>query len=315
MGQIHAPGADLSYCNAAVVLAGYLAQHLTGKSWYDLIKERIFTPLEMRHAIVVPEDALLHRASVGHFLNPGEGRPVRTSFAFLPLSYAPAGATAMMSAADLVTFARTHLSDGVAPNGQRLLSAASARLMRLKTASYQGPSFGDLGLGWILLENGVVTHTGGGPGIVSALYAHPASQTAVAVLTNAAHGTPVINEIVSPILEAVARVKPLGSATAELVKQATDAPVDPGPYVGQYESIATVTRVIAQGNGIAFTSRSKFKFYDTTSLTEGPPLQLRPIRGGQFAAGTASVVGFVNPDGSGRMGHLATGGRLLKRVA
>jgi len=44
-GQIHAPGAELSYCNSGAVLAGYLAQRLLGKSWYTLIEERIFEPL------------------------------------------------------------------------------------------------------------------------------------------------------------------------------------------------------------------------------------------------------------------------------
>jgi len=71
MGQIHQPGADVSYNNAGMVVAGYLVQYLTGKSWYDVVKERIFRPLGMNHAIVVPEDALLYRASVGHHLNPG----------------------------------------------------------------------------------------------------------------------------------------------------------------------------------------------------------------------------------------------------
>jgi CubicO group peptidase (beta-lactamase class C family) len=45
-GQIHAPGAELSYCNSGAVLAAYLAQRLLGKSWYTLIEERIFKPLE-----------------------------------------------------------------------------------------------------------------------------------------------------------------------------------------------------------------------------------------------------------------------------
>jgi CubicO group peptidase (beta-lactamase class C family) len=68
-GQIHAPGAELSYCNSGAVLAGYLAQRLLGKSWYTLIEERIFKPLELQHSVVQPADALLHRATVGHFLS------------------------------------------------------------------------------------------------------------------------------------------------------------------------------------------------------------------------------------------------------
>ncbi len=314
MDQLHRPGADLSYCNPAMVLAGYLCQQLLDKSWYDLVKERIFRPLDMSHSIVVPEDALLYRASVGHFLNSADDKPVRTSFAFLPLSYAPAGATAMLSASDLVTFARAHLGNGLAPNGHRLLSEKSARLMRTKTASYKGPGFADFGLGWMLTEKGVVSHSGGGPGILSGLFAHPASNTAVAVLTNAAHGNLVVNAIASPLLEAVAGIAPLGSAMAELVKQATDASVEPKPYAGQYEGASTVVRIIPHGSGIALTSRSKFMVYDSSNLAESPPLPLRPIGEGRFALGQTAL-GFVNPLFDGRMGHLAMSGRLLKRVS
>jgi CubicO group peptidase (beta-lactamase class C family) len=314
MDQLHAPGKDMSYCNPATVLAGYLCQRLLKTSWYDLIKERIFKPLEMKHSIVVPEDALLYRATVGHFLNPSDRKLVRTSFVFLPLSYAPAGATAMLSATDLVTFARAHLNDGVAPNGHRLLSEASAKAMRIKTSSYQGATPFTFGLGWMLGENGIITHAGGGPGILSGLYAHPPTKTAVAVLTNAAHGTAVVNEIISPILEAVAKIRPLGSEARALVSRASNAPVDPGRFVGQYEGAVTAVRVIPHGNGIALTSRSKFMIYDSSSLVESAPIPLRPIEGTTFAMGS-SPLRFVNPGSDGRMGHIAMSGRLVKRMS
>ena len=77
-GQIHEPGAELSYSNAGAVLAGYLAQRLLRKSWYTLIEERILRPLDMQHAVVQPADALLHRAAVGHCLGTS-GENCRTS--------------------------------------------------------------------------------------------------------------------------------------------------------------------------------------------------------------------------------------------
>jgi len=313
MDQLHEPGNDLSYCNPGTVLAGYLAQRLTDKSWYDLMKERLFAPLEMKHAVVVPEDALLYRASVGHFLNPADGTCTRTTFAFLPLSYAPAGATAMLSATDLVTFARAHLNDGVGPNGKRILSGGGAAAMRTKTASYQGAGFTEFGLGWQLMPNGILTHGGGGPGILSSLYLHPASQTAIAVLTNAAHGNAVTAEFVRPLVEGWGG-RVASDVTADLVKNAADGPVDPARYLGTYEGYFSALRVIPQGNGIALTSRSKFKIYDSTSLAETAPVQLRPITDRQFAYGS-SVVTFINPDRTGKMGHIAMSGRLVKRTA
>jgi len=309
-GQIHAPGAELSYCNSGAVLAGYLAQRLLGKSWYTLIEERIFKPLELQHSVVQPADALLHRAAVGHFLNT-DGTNSRTSFAFLNPSFAPAGTTAMLAAKDLATFALAHVNDGVGTNGHRLLSAASARRMRQQTAAWRGPVGGGFGLGWMTMDRGIIGHDGGGPGIVSWLYADPAAKTVAAVLTNAAHGFPVLDEITAPLYEA-AGAKPLGADAVGLERQATDARVDPHPYVGQYESVALVFRVLPREGGIALRLRPKLRFYDNDTLEESPPIPLRPIRDGHFATGQGFVT-FLNPDADGRMQHVASRRRLHKR--
>jgi CubicO group peptidase (beta-lactamase class C family) len=310
-GQIHAPGAELSYCNSGAVMAGYLAQRLLGKSWYTLIEERIFKPLELQHSVVQPADALLHRATVGHFLN-GDGTNARTSFAFLNPSFAPAGTTAMLAAKDLATFALAHVNDGVGTNGHRLLSAASARTMRRQTTAWRGVGGGGFGLGWMTFDEGVLGHDGGGPGIVSWLYVDPAAKTVAAVLTNAAHGGPVLDEITTPLYEA-AGAKPLAAEYDELEKQATDTGVDPHPYLGQYESVGLVLRVIPRQEGIALRVRRKVLFYDGDTLDESPPIPLRPIRDGHFTTGQGFVT-FLNPGADGRMQHLASRRRLHKRI-
>ena len=309
-GQIHAPGAELSYCNAGAVLAGYLAQRLLGKSWYTLVEERIFKPLDLQHSVVQPAEALLHRAAVGHYLNK-DGTNIRTSFAFLNPSFAPAGATAMLAAKDLATFALAHVNDGMGANGHRLLSAASARRMRRQTTAWRGVGGGGFGLGWMTMDKGIVGHDGGGPGIVSWLYADPAAKTVAAVLTNAAHGGPVGDEITAPLYEA-AGAKALGADYDELEKQATDTHVDPRPYAGDYESVTLVIRVIPHEEGIALRVRGKVRFYETDILEESPPLPLRPIRNGHFTTGQGFVT-FLNPGPDGRMQHLASRRRLHKR--
>ena len=157
---------------------------------------------------------------MGHFLNK-DGANIRTSFAFLNPSFAPAGATAMLAAKDLATFALAHVNDGVGANGHRLLSAASARRMRQQTAAWRGVGGGSFGLGWMTSDNGILGLDGGGPGIVSWLYADPAAKTVAAVLTNAAHGGSVVEDIIAPLYEA-AGAKPLAVVYDELEKQATD---------------------------------------------------------------------------------------------
>ncbi len=314
--QLFPPGTGVSYSNAAPTIAGYLAQRVTGKSWYDLMKERIYQRLGMKHAVALSEDALLFRAGVGHYLDPARGKSVRTSQMYLPLSFTPAGVTPMMSATDLVTFGRAHLKDGLAPNGNRLLSEASARRMRAQTSmSLLGVGFG---LAWNLYPNGIVNHGGGGPGIIGELFVHPPSQTAIAVLTNSAHGQAVIEEMADPFLQEAAHLSAgdLNPANLmrDLAKQATDAPVDPAPYVGQYESVSTILRVVKQGTGIAQQMQNKFKYYETMSLEPGPLVPLRPIGDGRFAAG-GGVVWFMNPDATGKMRLINTGVSGFRRVS
>jgi CubicO group peptidase (beta-lactamase class C family) len=309
-GQIHAPGAELSYCNAGAVLAGYMVQRLLGRSWYTLVEERIFEPLELRHSVVQPANALLHRASVGHYLN-DDGTHTRTSFAFLNPSFAPAGTTAMLSATDLATFAWALMNEGVGANGHRLLSATSARGMHRQSAAWRGVGGGGFGLGWMTMDNGVVGHDGGGPGIVSWLYADPVAKTVAAVLTNAAHGS-VADEITAPLYEA-AGARPPGAEYDDLEKQATDARVDPRPYVGQYESVSLALRVVPYDDGIALRLRGKVRFYETDVLEESPPMPLRPIRDGLFTTGQGFVT-FLNPGADGQAQHLAARRRLYRRT-
>ena len=310
-GQIHEPGAELSYSNAGAVLAGYLAQRLLRKSWYTLIEERILRPLDMQHAVVQPADALLHRAAVGHFLGTS-GENFRTSFAFLNPSLAPAGTTAMLSAKDLATFALAHVNDGVAPNGHRLLSASSARRMREQTAAWRGVGGAGFGSGWMTLDKGILGHDGGGPGVASWLFVDPAAKTVAAVLTNAAHGGGVALDITAPLYEA-AGARPFQAAALEAEKDATSTEVDPHAYVGQYESQALTLRVVPYGDGIALRVRPKMRLYETDTLEESPPDQLRPMGEGHFTSARRFVT-FLNSDANGRMQHIASRLRLYRRV-
>ena len=162
------------------------------------------------------------------------------------------------------------------------------------------------------MDNSIIGHDGGGPGIVSWLYADPAAKTVAAILTNAAHGFPVLDEITAPLYEA-AGAKPLGADADELERQATDTRVDPRPFLGQYESVALAFRVIPHEAGIALRVRGKLLFYDGDTLEESPPVPLRSMGDGRFTTGQRFVT-FLNPGADGRMQHLASRRRLFKRT-
>jgi CubicO group peptidase (beta-lactamase class C family) len=324
MEQLHEPGKNLSYSNIGTVLAGYLAQKISQKNWYQLIQERIYEPLEMRHAIARPRDALLHRASVGHFPDAKSGQLIRASTPFLSPSYAPAGATLMMSATDLVTFARTHINDGRAPNGKRILSTKSAQLMRQRTARIQS----DLdqmayGLGWRLRLGGGVVHGGGGPGVKSQLYTYPEKNVAVAILTNSAHGDLVAKDIMRPLLEGMGSPA-LDRKELDIVKRAKDVELDPAPLVGAYRARGLVYTVKSDGGKLFISHSSSWSggAYDSVKDGESSDFPLWPAGDGYFVipneyelpAFMPHVYRFVNPNKEGRMEYIAYGTRLLKRA-
>ena len=321
MGMIHEPGADASYCNTATVIAGYLCQRIRERSWYDLVKERIFQPLGMEHAAVLPEDALLHRASVGHFSDPETGEPARTSFAFLPISFAPAGATAMMSASALVTFAAAHMADGTGPNGATILSPESSRAMRVETARLRGEGTPiAFGLGWMLSEGGFVSHGGGGPGILANLSAHPESNVAVAVMGNSSHSGGLTSELSARWMEEAAGVAP----PAPLVRPIVDEEVDIARYAGRYGNVAQVYEIaempgqLAGSVGMSYWAR--FPFYDDTPLEPTPIVPLMPVGNDAFTFPdpegnpTAAIMSFLDPGPDGRMRCIAQGARMMPRT-
>jgi CubicO group peptidase (beta-lactamase class C family) len=303
--QLHAPDAARSYCNAGMVVAGYLCQRIAGKSWYDLIKERIFAPLGMSAAVVLPEEAVLYRLSVGHYLV--NGKVIRTPLAFLPIGYAPAGSTAMMTANDLMTFGRAHVANGVGNDGKSILSAASAVLMREEFGKVNGPQAFNCGIAWQLAE-GLVFHGGGGPGIVSVLVTHPKSQTAAVVLTNADHGVGAIADLVKPFFKTRLGIDTFAPPPAPLA----DQNIDPSPYIGIYQNSSVVHEIQAGRNRLEWTAYAR-ESYDAGSRANGLPTKLLQSAGdGRFVAGE-SVVRFLDPETSGRMRYLALDLWLYRR--
>ena len=324
LGQLFPPGMDFSYCNVGLIIAGFLVQRVTGESWYRLVRERIFQPLGMLHSATLPEEAILHRTSVGHYIHPTSNNLVRTSLAYFPLSMAPCGTTLMTSASDLLTFARAHLSQGIGPNGARILTKRSAELMRRVTVSNRsrGYTYIDMGLGWMCSEDGLLAHLGGGPGISAALYAYPPKDFAAVILTNADYGIALANDFLKPWLRELGAPEPMG-VLAVTTPRARVA-FDPKRYLGTYEEAMKEYFVTDDGAGMKLSYRGKIKYCENILLEASTPTRLIPLGGDQFlmegrgdhrAPEAFRIIAFRNPDESGRMQHLGNLGRLYRRVA
>ncbi len=68
-------GAAYSYSNSGYVLLGRIIEVLDGQSWDESLRARLAGPLALTKTVTLPEEAILHRAAVGH---QGSGVPVRT---------------------------------------------------------------------------------------------------------------------------------------------------------------------------------------------------------------------------------------------
>jgi CubicO group peptidase (beta-lactamase class C family) len=116
------PGTKYWYSNVGYILAGAVLEHLTGRAWEDLMRERLFQPLGISTGGFGPPDtagktdqAWGHSSFVGKPLDPGS--PV----AEFPLFYAPAG-LAHMTITDWAKFIGLHLrGDSANPHRQAAL--------------------------------------------------------------------------------------------------------------------------------------------------------------------------------------------------
>ena len=58
--QNHPLGATWSYCNSGFSLLGRVIEKLTGTTWDQAMRDRLFTPLGLARTVTLPEEALLH---------------------------------------------------------------------------------------------------------------------------------------------------------------------------------------------------------------------------------------------------------------
>src|SRR6185436_16345929 len=104
--QNHPLGATWSYCNSGYSLLGRVIEKVTGKTWDQAMRDRLFTPLGLTHTTTLPEEALVFAAAVGHEERDGKQQPVRVWG--LPRSVGPAGLVTS-TVSDVLAFARLHL--------------------------------------------------------------------------------------------------------------------------------------------------------------------------------------------------------------
>ena len=249
IGQNHPLGATWSYCNAGFVVLGRIVEHVTGLTWDGALRERLAAPLGLEHTVTLPEDALLHRAAIGHVGEPDED-PIPTTTWTLTRAMGPAGLITT-SVEDVLAFARMHLEGGVATDGTRVLSTAGCEAMAAKEAELPDThTLGDSwGLGWIRFGwdgERLIGHDGNTIGQSAFLRLLPSRRLAVVLLTNGGNTTDLFQDLYREIFRSVAGVE----MPRPLEPPVVSPDVDPERYVGRYERAAMTTEVFVDDRGL-----------------------------------------------------------------
>ncbi len=210
------PGTEFQYCSRCVVLAAYILERVTDKTWETYTRTRIFAPLGMS------------RASFGPFGLEGAADAAQpywygvffghTQVPWKRLDYLgaldPAGGIDA-SVVDMARYALFQLGDGTM-SGRRVVSERMlAELHRPETAvpaSWTSAPIQDLhyALGWFTAEYrgvDVVFHNGANPGFRASIVLVPTFKGGVIILTNEDSGS-FINAATWRLVDELLRIIP-----------------------------------------------------------------------------------------------------------
>lgn len=199
--QLTKPGELWHYCNSGFDLAGHVIATITGQPYEELIRERLFEPLDMKRAGFFAHEMISWPHAVGHDPVEPLSREHRVANQHYPRNNNPSGAV-LTNAGELLLFAAMHIGDG-SDGGRQLLKPESARGMR--EGQIESGDFADeWGIGWDIRDYGDVRlygHGGSTNGFQSQLTIYPERQFALCIWTNSGHGRLAINPIEAWIIE------------------------------------------------------------------------------------------------------------------
>jgi CubicO group peptidase (beta-lactamase class C family) len=244
--QVTPLGAEVSYNNASLSIAGRVIEKVTGKTFEQALKELLFEPLGLDHCFFFPNDIMTRRFVVGHNQHPDGSTTVARPWA-LARNGNPAGGISS-NAGDLIAWARFHLGDGRAKDGTEVLPEKLLAQMKEATVETPGSALGDaIGISWMLRDVGgvrVVGHGGDTMGQHSTFEMVPERQFAITGLTNCGpNGNQFLDELGRWALEAYLGViehdpEPLPLDDEQLAT-----------YAGTYETVAVTAYITLDGKG------------------------------------------------------------------
>ncbi len=285
--QVAPPGKAWSYNNAGFSIAGRVIEVVTGASINRAISDLVFKPLNLEHAGTTAGEFIVQRFAAGHTTRDGKTTLQRP---FSPSTSVTAGGVGLCIT-DLLAYARFHMTDGTAANGERVLKRESLEQMRAAQQHKQGTD-DDIGLAWHIRQVGPIRTFGHGGtlgGHVLLLEIVPERNFAIAILTNTNAGWRLIQDVEREALKSyLGATYALNQAIAHRglvetlpsVQPLAEQP-DPAPYLGTYarpnnsyvvriEGGKLVVQDRSNSGGAGTTSPAAFYGPDRLVVTDGP---------------------------------------------
>lgn len=228
-----APGETWAYDNTGYILLGWILEQASGKSYWDLLQERIFGPLGMTSTRSTdPRPIVPHRANGYAWVDGAfENRAV------LPPFVAFSAGSLLSTVEDLARW-------NAALDGDALLRPESRQRLWTPAAAADGSIAPfDYGFGWFVDRPGghrLVHHSGGTPGFSSAMYRFPDQRLTVILLTN--HGDRVLDALA---IDVAGMVEPA-------LRRPQTAP-DPDPEATERVRTALASLLAGRPDAAAFT--------------------------------------------------------------
>ncbi len=206
------------YQNLMFMTAGVLAERITGKTWEELVRERIFEPLGMKRSNFSVEDMA---ADANHAKAYNDKDRVIFEIPFRNIDEIGPAGSINSSAAMMARYVQFHLDHGKVGEEQ-LLSEANARTMQSPqmvmtgpiAATMSDPELGTPSYGLGLMVSSYrgrphVRHGGGIDGFISAMEWLPQDKIGVVVLSNTSGSGTVPQLVVRNVFDRLLGMEPV----------------------------------------------------------------------------------------------------------
>jgi CubicO group peptidase (beta-lactamase class C family) len=211
------PGTAWAYSNLGYTMAGAMLERISGRTWEELIVERLFTPFGLATAGFGPQSTMGRvDAPLGHATLPdGTLKPMLAGpNGDNPVIIGPAG-TVHLSILDFATWAGWHAGEGkraphlVTPETVRKLHTKVFDLPPRPDAAPGTPESGGYALGWgvyqpVWATEPLITHNGSNTMNLASVWLRPSRDFAMVMTTNV--GDTKADDALKALAEALYRV-------------------------------------------------------------------------------------------------------------